>query len=239
MKGEKNMGSLFNLLADKVDKVVIALIIIAIAFVIGCVFTFLVSLKLRGTKSFFVTSAIMPMIVAAVVSMVSIFLDSTSSGAVRIATIAVALGLIRFRSQNAKAEELLLLFAGIATGLICGLGYVVFALIFALVVAGLYLLLTSVNLFSNKRFSGEKLLKITIPETLEYNDVFIDTFNHYLKNNELIEVKTTAMGSLFRLSYRIEMKDIRQEKEFIDELRVKNGNLEISVLPYVGEEKSL
>lgn len=233
------MGSLFNLLADKVDKVVIALIIIAIAFVIGCVFTFLVSLKLRGTKSFFVTSAIMPMIVAAVVSMVSIFLDSTSSGAVRIATIAVALGLIRFRSQNAKAEELLLLFAGIATGLICGLGYVVFALIFALVVAGLYLLLTSVNLFSNKRFSGEKLLKITIPETLEYNDVFIDTFNHYLKNNELIEVKTTAMGSLFRLSYRIEMKDIRQEKEFIDELRVKNGNLEISVLPYVGEEKSL
>lgn len=239
MKGEKNMGSLFNLLADKVDKVVIALIIIAIAFVISCVFTFLVSLKLRGTKSFFVTSAIMPMIVAAVVSMVSIFLDSTSSGAVRIATIAVALGLIRFRSQNAKAEELLLLFAGIATGLISGLGYVVFALIFALVVAGLYLLLTSVNLFSNKRFSGEKLLKITIPETLEYNDVFIDTFNHYLKSNELIEVKTTAMGSLFRLSYRIEMKDIRQEKEFIDELRVKNGNLEISVLPYVGEEKSL
>ena len=239
MKGEKIMGSLFNLLADKVDKVVIALIIIAIAFVISCVFTFLVSLKLRGTKSFFVTSAIMPMIVAAVVSMVSIFLDSTSSGAVRIATIAVALGLIRFRSQNAKAEELLLLFAGIATGLISGLGYVVFALIFALVVAGLYLLLTSVNLFSNKRFSGEKLLKITIPETLEYNDVFIDTFNHYLKNNELIEVKTTAMGSLFRLSYRIEMKDLKEEKEFIDELRVKNGNLEISILPYVGEDKSL
>lgn len=233
------MGSLFNLLADKVDKVVIALLIIAIAFVISCVFTFLVSLKLRGTKSFFVTSAIMPMVVAAVVSMVSIFLDNTSSGAVRIATIAVALGLIRFRSQNAKAEELLLLFAGIATGLISGLGYVVFALIFALVVAGLYLLLTSVNLFSNKRFSGEKLLKITIPETLEYNDVFIDTFNHYLKSNELIEVKTTAMGSLFRLSYRIEMKDSKQEKEFIDELRVKNGNLEISVLPYVGEEKSL
>lgn len=233
------MNSLFNLLGEKMDKVLITLIIIAVAFVISAVFTFLVSLKLRGTKSFFVTSAIMPMIVAAVVSMVSIFLDNTSSGAVRIATIAVALGLIRFRSQNAKAEELLLLFAGIATGLISGLGYVVFALIFALVVASLYLLLTSVNLFSNKRFSGEKLLKITIPETLEYNDVFVDTFNHYLKNNELIEVKTTAMGSLFRLSYRIEMKDLKEEKEFIDELRVKNGNLEISILPYVGEDKSL
>ncbi len=233
------MNSLFNLLGEKMDKVVIALIIIAIAFLISCVFTFLVSLKLRGTKSFFITSAIMPMIVAAVVSMVSIFLDNTSSGAVRIATIAVALGLIRFRSQNAKAEELLLLFAGIATGLICGLGYVALAAIFAVVVAGLYLLLTSTHLFSNKRFNGEKLLKITIPETLEYNDVFNDTFANYLKSNELVEVKTTAMGSLFRLSYRIEFKDIKDEKEFIDELRVKNGNLEISILPFVGEEKSL
>ena len=233
------MNSLFNLLGEKMDKVVIALIIIAIAFLISCLFTFLVSLKLRGTKSFFITSAIMPMIVAAVVSMVSIFLDNTSSGAVRIATIAVALGLIRFRSQNAKAEELLLLFAGIASGLICGLGYVALAAIFAVVVASLYLLLTSTHLFSNKRFNGEKLLKITIPETLEYSDVFNDTFANYLKSNELVEVKTTAMGSLFRLSYRIEFKDIKDEKEFIDELRVKNGNLEISILPYIGEEKSL
>lgn len=233
------MNSLFNLLGEKMDKVVIALIIIAVAFLISCLFTFLVSLKLRGTKSFFITSAIMPMIVAAVVSMVSIFLDSTSSGAVRIATIAVALGLIRFRSQNAKAEELLLLFAGIATGLICGLGYVALAAILAVVVAGLYLLLTSTHLFSNKRFNGEKLLKITIPETLEYSDVFNETFANYLKSNELVEVKTTAMGSLFRLSYRIEFKDIKDEKEFIDELRVKNGNLEISIHPFVGEEKSL
>ena len=233
------MNSLFNLLGEKMDKIVIALIIIAIAFLISCLFTFLVSLKLRGTKSFFITSAIMPIIVAAVVSMVSIFLDNTSSGAVRIATIAVALGLIRFRSQNAKAEELLLLFAGIASGLICGLGYVALAAIFAVVVAGLYLLLTSTHLFSNKRFNGEKILKITIPETLEYSDVFNDTFANYLKSNELVEVKTTAMGSLFRLSYRIEFKDIKDEKEFIDELRVKNGNLEISILPFIGEEKSL
>ena len=232
------MKSLFELL-DNLDKTVIALMIIAIAFFISVVFTFLVSLKMKGTKSFFVTSCIMPMIVAAVVSMVSIFLDSATTGAVRIATIAVALGLIRFRSQNARAEELLLLFAGVATGLICGLGYVVFAAIFALAVALLFLLLNSVNLFKNKRFSQEKMLKITIPETLEYNEVFDDTFNHYLKNNELVEVKTTAMGSLFRLSYRIELKNSKEEKEFLDELRVKNGNLEISVLPYLGEEKSL
>ena len=232
------MNSLFNMLSN-VDKVVIALIIVAIAFVISMLFTLVISLKMRGTKSFFITSAIMPMIVAAVVSMVSIFLDDTTSGAVRIATLAVALGLVRFRSANAKAEELLLLFAGIAIGLICGLGYVVFAAILAAFIAILYLLLTSVNLFNGKRFDDEKMLKITIPESLEYKEVFDDTFARYLKSNELMEVKTTGMGSLFKLSYKIELKNKKEEKAFIDELRTKNGNLEISILPFVGEDKTL
>ena len=232
------MGSLFSMLSN-MDKIVISLIIIAITFVISMVFTLLVSLKMRGTKSFFITSSLMPVIVAAVISMVSIFLNDTSSGAVRIATIAVALGLIRFRSVNGRAEELLLLFAGIAIGLISGLGYVIFAAIFALLVAILYLTLTSLKLFDGKRFTNEKLLKITIPESLEYDEAFDDTFTKFLKKNELVEVKTTGMGSMYRLSYRIELKDAKQDKAFIDELRIKNGNLEISILPYVGEEKSL
>ena len=117
------MNSLFVLLSS-LDKTVVSLLIIAITFAVSALFTFLISLKMRATKSFFVTSLIMPMIVAAIISMVSIFLDDASSGAVRIATIAVALGLIRFRSVNGKAEELLILFAGIAIGLISGLGYV-------------------------------------------------------------------------------------------------------------------
>ncbi len=232
------MGSLFSLLSN-LDKTIISLLLIIIAFAISALFTFLVSLKMRATKSFFITSMIMPMIVAAVISMVSIFLDDTASGAVRIATIAVALGLIRFRSVNAKAEELLILFAGIAVGLICGLGYAVIALIFAATVAIIYLVITSINVFNNKRFSTEKMLRITIPESLEYSDVFDETFARYLKNNELMEVKTTAMGSLFRLSYRIELKNIKEEKEFIDELRTKNGNLEIAIVPFIGEDKSL
>lgn len=232
------MKSLFDLLPN-LDKIVVSMIIIAITFVISLLYSFLISLKMKGTKSFFLTSSLMPLVVAAVISMVSIFLDQTTSGAVRIATIAVALGLIRFRSVNAKAEELLVLFLGVAVGLISGLGYVVFAAIFAVVVAGLYILLTSVNIFNRNRFGNEKMLKITIPENLEYNEIFDDTFARYLKQNELVEVKTTAMGSLFRLSYLIEFKDIKQQKEFIDELRIKNGNLEISILPFVGEDRSL
>lgn len=232
------MNSLFNMLSN-LDKVVVALIIVAIALAISMLFTLVISLKMKGTKSFFITSALMPMIVATVVAMVSIFLDDTTSGAVRIATIAVALGLVRFRSANAKAEELLLLFAGIAIGLVCGLGYVAFAAIFATIIAVLYLFLTSVNLFNNKRFDEEKMLKITIPESLEFNDAFNETFAHYLKHNELLEVKTTGMGSMFKLSYKIELKNKKEQKEFIDELRTKNGNLEISILPFVGEDKTL
>ena len=232
------MGSFFKIL-ESLDKTLICLIIIGITFVISLCFTFLVSLKMRGTKSFFVTSAIMPMIVAAVISMVSIFLDDATTGAVRIATIAVALGLIRFRSVNARAEELIILFAGIAIGLISGLGYVVFAVIFAFVIALIYLCLTHFKVFDNKRFNAEKMLRITIPEALEYQNVFNETFANYLKNYELMEVKTTAMGSLFRLSYKIELKDIKQEKSFIDEIRTKNGNLEVSIVPFIGEDKSL
>ena len=232
------MKSLFELLPN-LDKVVVCLLLIAITLVISFIFTFVISIKMRGTKGFFITSILMPVVVASVISTVALFLDNTTSGAVRIATIAVALGLIRFRSVNAKAEELLVLFIGIAIGLICGLGYVALGAIFIALVTLIYILLKSVNLFDKKRFSDKKLLKITIPENLEYSDMFNDIFENYLKENELIEVKTTAMGSLFRLSYEIVLKDNKKEKEFIDELRVKNGNLEISILPYMGEEHSL
>ncbi len=232
------MDSLFTLLTD-VNKVVVCLLILGITLVISFVFTFAISFKMRATKSFLVTSVIMPPLVAAVIGMVAIFLDSTTSGAMRIATIAVALGLIRFRSVNGRAEEMLLLFAGVAFGLIAGLGYVAYAAIVAVLVAVLYIVLTSVKLFDGKRFEGEKLLKVTIPETLEYDDMFKETFDHYLKSYELVQVKTTGMGSLFRLSYRIEFKNIKEQKEFIDEVRTKNGNLEISILPFTGNDKAL
>ena len=181
----------------------------------------------------------MPMIVASVISMVSIFLDNTTTGAVRIATIAVALGLIRFRSANARAEELLLLFGGVAFGLIAGLGYVTIAAIIALALPSLFVLLSSINIFKFKRVSEEKLLKITIPEDLNYNEAFDAILKTYLKSYELVEIKTTGMGSLFKLSYKVELLVNDSEKQLIDEIRIKNSNLEISLLPYVESSKSL
>ena len=179
------------------------------------------------------------MIVSSVISMVSIFLDDTATGAVRIATIAVALGLIRFSSAPGRAEELLLLFGGVSFGLIAGLGYVVIALILAVVISGLFVLLTSINVFKFKSIGDEKLLKITIPEDLDYNEAFDSILKTYLKSYELVEIKTTGMGSLFRLSYKVELLVKDSEKPLIDELRIKNSNLEISLLPYVEGNKVL
>lgn len=232
------MGSLFNLLS--LDSVYICLIIIGITFIIGLIYTLIISIKCRATKSFFITSILMPMIVASVISMISLFLtDNSATGAVRIATVAVALGLIRFRSANARAEELLLLFGGVAFGLISGLGYVVIASIIAIVLSLLYVLLSSVNFLKFKRVNEEKLLKITIPEDLDYNEAFDAILKTYLKSYELVEIKTTGMGSLFRLSYKVELLTKDNEKALIDEIRIKNSNLEISLLPYVESNKSL
>lgn len=232
------MDSLFNLLTN-LDKAVICLIVIGLSFAIGLVYTLIISIRLKATKSFFITSIMMPMIVTSVISMVSLFLDGTATGAVRIATIAVALGLIRFRSANGRAEEMLILFGGVAFGLIAGLGYVLIAAIIAIAIAGLYVLLSSVKVFKFKTVGDDKLLKITIPEDLNYSEAFDSILKTYLKSYELVEIKTTGMGSLFRLSYKVELLVKDSEKQLIDEIRVKNSNLEISLLPYVESNKSL
>ena len=231
------MDSLFNSLS--IHKLYVCLILIAISFVISLIYTLIASFKLRTTKSFFVTSVLTPVIVTAVISMVSLFLDNSTTGAVRIATIAVALGLIRFRSASAKAEELLILFGGVAIGLISGLGYAMVALILAVFVSGLYVALSSLKVFKFKRIGDEKLLKITIPEDLDYNEAFDPILKTYLKSYELVQIKTASMGSLFRLSYKVELLAKDSEKALIDELRIKNSNLDISLAPYVEDKDTL
>ena len=231
------MDSLFNLFSF--SKLYVCLILIGISVVISFIYTVIASFKLRATKSFFVTSILTPMIVTAVVSMVSLFLDNSTSGAVRIATLAVALGLIRFKSASAKAEELLILFGGIAIGLITGLGYAMVALIVALSVSLLYVALSSFKYFNFKRIGEEKLLRITIPEELDYNEAFDPILKTYLKSYELVQIKTASMGSLFRLSYKVELLAKDSEKALIDELRIKNSNLDISLAPYIEDKDAL
>lgn len=206
----------------------------------GVIATFITSLKAKSSKGLFVTTALLPMVVSLAFYFLNIMIkNDTTTAIAALGSVMVGMGLIRFRSTQGTAEEMFMLFVSIMIGAICGLGYITYATIFAIVIPLIYLGLMSTNLLKNRRLSGEKLLKITIPESLEYSDAFNDTFNHFLKEHELVGVKTTGMGSMFKLSYRIVMKDVKEEKEMIDELRVKNGNLEISVLPYVEDNKSL
>ena len=219
--------------------ILMVFVMAAVALATGVIYSFIVSRKLRASKGVFITSSIMPMIVSVAICLLGAFLSTTTTTVSRIATLAVALGLIRFRSVNGTAEEMVVLLGSVISGLIFGLGYLTYAVIATLVVAIMYVVLSSFAIFKNKKFSGEKLLKITIPESLDYSDVFTDAFNQYLKENELVEIKTTGMGSMFKLSYRVVLKDQKQEKTFIDELRIRNGNLEISMLPYVEPNKTL
>ena len=125
------------------------------------------------------------------------------------------------------------------SGIAFGMGYIGYGIVILLALSVLFLLLSYVHLFDHRNMAEDQILKITIPESLEYNGTFDDIFDHYLKKKENMGVKTTGMGSMFRLSYKVQLKNPKDEKDFIDELRTKNGNLEISLLPYVETQNQL
>ena len=118
-----------------------------------------------------------------------------------------------------------------SAGIAFGMGYVAYGVIILLALAVLYNILARLTIFEHEA-PHDKLLKVTIPESLDYYNVFDGVFDEYLDHHESVGVKTTGMGSMFKLSFKIRMKDQTKEKAFIDELRTMNGNLEIALLPY-------
>ncbi len=223
------------------DEITVAMVFLmaGVALISGIIYSYVISRKLRTSNGVLITAAVMPMIVSIAICLLGAFLSSTTSTVSRIATLAVALGLIRFRSAHGTAEEMIVLLGSVISGLVFGLGYVAYGVITMIAIAAIYIVLTTFPVFRNKKFESEKMLKITIPESLDYSDVFNEIFDKYLKESQIVGVKTTGMGSMFKLSYRIILKDAKQEKELIDELRTRNGNLEISVIPYVETNKTL
>ena len=187
------------------------------------------SFRIRSTKRFFLVTTLLPLVVAAVISFVS---GSIGAGV----AIGGAFGLIRFRSAPGSADEIAAVLIAMGSGIAFGMGYVAYGVVILLGLAALYFVIAALPIFEHRGLSAEKLLKVTIPESLEYNGAFDEIFDRYLRSVESVGVKTTGMGSMFRLSYRITMKNPGDEKALIDALRTKNGNLEISVLP-CGEEQ--
>ena len=197
---------------------------VAVSLVTGFGLSFLMSFKMHSSKRFFIINSILPTVVAMIVALV----NNIAAGL----AIAGAFSLVRFRSAQGSSEEIGSVFISVACGLAFGMGYLAYGAIFAIVMAGIYLGLTYLPVFNHKSAQAEKVIRITIPENLDYQEEFKETFAKYTREQELIKVKTIDMGSLFRLDFRVRMKDPKQIKEFIDELREKNGNLEIQITPY-------
>ena len=202
------------------------------ALLTGFIYTWMMSFKIRSKKRFFIVVAIVPFVVASVITFVN---GNIGAGV----AIGGAFSLIRFRSAQGSADEIAAILIAMGAGIAFGMGYIGYGVIILLCMAVIFLVLSLLPIFEHKGMSEERMLRITIPESLEYSGAFNDTFNHYLKSYENAGVKTTGMGSMFRLSFRVVMKDPREEKAFIDELRTKNGNLEIAILPYTEQQNQL
>ena len=141
--------------------------------------------------------------------------------------VAGTFSLVRFRSIPGTAKEIGAIFLAMGTGLATGMGYVGYAILFTILVNGVGLIYTSSSIGEGKK--TQRIMKITIPEDLDYTGVFDDLFLRYATKSELLSIKTTNMGSLFKLTYDLTLVNVEQEKEFIDELRCRNGNLEITL----------
>lgn len=170
------------------------------------------------SKNFIVGLVLLPAIVAVVILLIG-------SNVARAFSMAGAFALVRFRSAPGNAKDISVVFFTMATGLACGLGYVAFAVLFAVIIIAMMVVL-SVSGFGDRN-TGYRQLKVTIPENLNYTDAFDEVFDKYVNSRELRRVKTTNMGTLFELTYNIKLKKDVNEKNFIDALRVKNGNLNI------------
>jgi hypothetical protein len=189
-----------------------------LAFALGIAIAFSYKFKNDFSKSLMFTLALMPPIVC-----VLIMLVSGSMGA------AIAVGgvfaLTRFRSATGTSRELVQILLAMATGLTLGLGYIWIAILLVLFVEAFSIIFTVVRFGESPKL--RRTLKITIPEELDYTGLFDDLFKQYTNKAVLVKVKLKNLGTLFQLTYDVVLKDAKQEKVFIDELRVRNANLDI------------
>lgn len=200
------------------------LLCLGTALLLGLILALGYMYRSRYTKSFIVTLALLPAVVSVVIMMVN---GNLGAGV----AVAGAFSLVRFRSVPGTAREITMLFLAMGAGLLNGMGYLAYALLFTLILCGCSVLYNRLDFGAGKNNARYKTLTITIPEDLEYNGVFEGILTEYASACSLVRVKTTNMGSMFRLTYNLTLRDVSREKEMIDKLRCRNGNLEISLSP--------
>lgn len=212
---------LFDTAATSVISVPNFLLCILVALILGGLITAVYSYKAKYTKSFILTLAMLPAMVCMVIMMVN---GNVGAGV----AVAGTFSLVRFRSVPGTAKEIGTIFLAMASGLICGMGYLAYACLFTAIMVAVMFIYAVIS--NGTGSENEKLLNITIPESLNYTDVFDDLMTEYTDSYTLNSVKTTNMGSLFKLQYAVSLKQGKNEKTFIDALRTRNGNLEISMM---------
>ncbi len=220
------LNSIFHIGSFEIQNV---LMILAMALVLGIVIALIYRTSGSRMGSFTIILAILPVLVSAIIMIVNGNLGTSVA-------ILGAFGLVRFRSAPGSAREIGFLFFALAVGLASGMGYLSVAAIIT-ATAGLAILILE-RLNFGTVVTKERELRITIPEDLNYNGIFDDLFLAYTRHIYLERVRTTNMGTMYELSYRLEMRDPEKEKEFIDELRCRNGNLSI-ILGLVQTDKNV
>ena len=197
-------------------------ICMAASLLIGGFLAWIYTIKNKYSQSFILTLALIPAVVCVVIMMVN---GNIGAGI----AVAGAFGLVRFRSAPGSAKEICAIFLAMGVGLMTGMGYLGFAALFALITGMVFLAFNILGLGTDKKKAIDKTLRITVPETLEFESAFDDVLEEFTSAHKLENVKTTNMGSMYKLTYSIIFKNTGREKEFIDALRCRNGNLEIAV----------
>lgn len=220
----------YDIFTDTAVDPAMMMLAIGVSLFLGLVIAKVYQFKTVYSKSFVMSLALLPTLIAIV-----IFLVNGSLGA----GVAVmgAFSLIRFRSAPGGAKELVSIFLVMTIGIAIGMGYLVFATVFTLIMSLAMLLLEVVN-FGQMKHSMRQLT-IVIPESLDYESIFDDIFNKAANHVEMANVKTSDMGSLFKIKYIIQLNGRMTEKELIDALRTRNGNLEIAISRYITKENEL
>lgn len=188
------------------------------SLVIGAVIALVYAAHGNSSKNMIVSLTLLPVLVQVVIMMVN---GNLGAGVAVLGTFS----LVRFRSLPGSSREISCIFFAMAIGLATGMGYLTFAVMIAVIVGGMMLLLTKSPLGNIK--PSQRELKVTIPESLDYTEIFNDLFDKYVKKSELIKVKTTNLGSMYELTYTVTLKDASAEKQFIDDIRCRNGNLTV------------
>ncbi len=199
--------------------VVSFLIATGVSLVLGFVIAKAATYKQESSKSFITTLAVLPAIVQMIIMIVN---GNVGTGIAVMGTFS----LVRFRSLQGNAREIAGVFLAMAVGLTTGAGYVAFAAVFTVIIVIVNIFYLNINLGSKE--STKRSLKVVIPEDLYNNNLFDDLFRKYTTGNELVQIKTINMGTFYRLTYNVELNDSNKLKEFIDEIRYRNGNLEVT-----------